>query len=129
MTPKKYPKPRVMHDFTQELPVKLTDVELLERGNDLAMIDSLIRDEDAHAEAVKKDLKTRLANLEARRANLARVVRDKSEPRPIRCEGIARFDEGIYEAIRTDSGEVVPGTRRRLNELELQGTFDLEDEP
>lgn len=123
MSPRK-PREKRLQEFTQELPVLLTEVELLDRGNDLATVDSLIRDEASHAKAVKDELKQRMANLELRRSTLARVVREKREPRPVQCEGWARFAEGIYEVVRIDTGEVVPGTRRRLNDGEAQGTFE-----
>ncbi len=117
---KKAPKEKKLREFTTELPVKLTPEEFIATSKALAQSEIDIRNEEEHAEAVKKDLKTREGLLLVRRSRLAGMVRSGEEQRPVLVEGWARFAEGVYEEIRTDTGEVLEQSRRRLSESERQ---------
>lgn len=118
-----------VNEFAKELPVELTNDELLERGQQLAQVEQRIRDEETHADAVKRDLKARMGNLLVDRARLADIVRRKQEPRPVQCEGWVRFHEGVYEEVRLDTGEIVAGSRRRLSDEEKQDSLFTAPEP
>lgn len=120
MKRKKKQPTRVVSKFNLSLPVELTNDELLDRGARLAQLNSDIADHQAHAESVKKDLKARESALESDRARIASIVRQKREPREIACERIHDYDAGDQYDLRTDTGEVVNGTVRKLTPDDLQ---------
>ena len=122
---KKVPNEKMVREFSALLPCVLTDAEALERGRELAQVDSRIREEEIHAKACKKDLDSRMGHLEVERGRLAYIVRNNKEPRPTQVEGWAVYEAGIYEEVRLDTGEVIPSTRRRLSEDERQENLAL----
>lgn len=110
--------------FEEQLPVVLTEVELLERGAKMAQVDSDLRDHRQHADSVKKTLKSKETALESERSRLAAIVRAKSEPRPVEVERLHDLGRRLAYDVRTDTGEVIPGSTRPLREEDLQGEFD-----
>lgn len=125
MTEKKNKNERRLHVITVELPVKLTQEEMMAKAQQLAQCEIDIQHEKDHADAVKKDLKTREGLLLVKRSTIAGHVRSGEEPRPVQVEAWARFKEGVYEEVRMDTGEVLRQTRRRLMERELQDELPL----
>lgn len=123
--PKKAPNERRLATFTTELLVELTQEELISKGKMLAQCEIDLRNEEQHAEAVKKDLKMREGLLLVKRSTIAGVVRSGKEPRPVLVEAWARYREGVYEEVRQDTGEVLQQTRRRLMESERQVPLPL----
>lgn len=126
---KKYAGQRVITTKRADLPVRLTEKELLERSRELADLAPAISAEEKHAEAVKQGLKQRMGQLELKRSLLSEVVRSGEEPRPVEVHGVADFDRGMYHEERTDTGEVLHGSRRRLTDDEMQAPLPLGDEP
>ncbi len=124
-TKKKVPSERRLSVFTTELPVVLTAAEQIDFGKRLAQLEIDLRNEDEHADAVKKDLQQRKGLLLVKRSSLAGIVRSGKEPRPVMVEAWARYKEGVYEEVRTDTGEVLQQTRRRLMEEERQVPLPL----
>lgn len=100
------------------LPVALTATELLDRGDQLARAHQAVRIEQAEQKAKKEDLKQRLEDLEGEVGKLARIVRDKSEPRDVECARVFDFDKSTVEIVRTDTGEVV--SSRTMTDQERQ---------
>lgn len=93
--------------LTLTLPVKLTQHELLERGEALAL-GRVARNETALAAKAKAgEYKQQLEALDEEVDRLAGIVRDKAEPRPVVCELHLNLDQGTMETRRTDTGELV----------------------
>ena len=108
-------KTTILKRFTSLQDVLLTKDELIERGQQLAEIEQKMRSEEDHAEKVKRDLKSREAALILERSRLAGIVRTKSEPREVDCFAQADYDRGVYDEVRADTGEPLPGSQRRLS--------------
>jgi hypothetical protein len=100
------------------LPCKLTDEELLARGDSIASIVQDIAAEKERQKSQKAEMKARLEELEARKARLASVVKRREEDRDIPCEIWFLYDELMVETRRTDSDLVVD--RRRMTNDEMQ---------
>jgi hypothetical protein len=114
---------------TLRLPVKLTDVEVLERSRELG--DEVQKFEDAVAvqKSSAKAHKDKVDTHDARIRALALVVRSGEEHRPIECEW--RADAGLrtLKLVRRDTYEVVrsrPMTDEELAEA-AQGAFPFVD--
>jgi len=92
---------------TQMLPVKLTDDELLQKGEELA---------DAHEELVEANgelkknqdyLKNRIKGIQADISDLIRALKNKTEDREVDCEERPDYESGNMQTVRLDTGEVV----------------------
>lgn len=102
----------------RNLPVKLTDVELLEFGKRLAQSSSDISGEEDRQTQVKAELKARLGAIENERTRLAAIVSSGRENRDISCDLVFDYSRLIVECVRLDSKEVVE--TRRMTEAEQQ---------
>lgn len=120
---KKAPTEKKVGVGLERLPVKLTDAELLDFGQRLARCQQTLADHLSHAEAVKKDLKTKEAAIEADRSHLSGVIRDKAELRDVEVERWHDYAAGEYFERRTDTGEIT--YRRRLESHERQTALPL----
>ena len=67
---------------------------------------------------VRDDLKAHEAEITARIGKLARLVRNRSDTRPVECELQAHHDKGEALTVRTDTGEII--ARRALTASERQ---------
>lgn len=96
-----------MRTVSVALPCRLTEAELLERGEALA----IERDERnklvAVAKATAADYKQRIESRDSEVDRLAMIVRDKAETRPVVCELRRDMERGVMETWRTDTGELV----------------------
>jgi hypothetical protein len=100
------------------LPVKLTDDELRARGQDLAAVCDDIGAETDRADSVKQELKARMTGLEARRSQLAALIRRGDELRDVEVLTLAHFASGTATVVRTDTGDVL--LSRPLTDTERQ---------
>lgn len=114
---------KVLNTFTESLDVRLDDLELLERGQRLAQIDTELKAHDEHAKNLKDELKANETRLRAERTRLSNVVRNKKEPRQVDCQEEALFRRGIAVVIRLDDCTVV--RERPLAPTEAQDSLDL----
>lgn len=110
----------------RNLPVKLSDVELLEFGKRLAQSSSDISGEEDRQTQVKAELKARLGAIENERTRLAAIVSSGRENRDIPCDLVFDYSRLIVECLRLDSKEVVE--TRRMTEAEQQRKL-FEDRP
>lgn len=109
---------------TDKLWVKLTDQEMLDRGQQLARVNADISDHQSHVESVKKDLKAKEAELEAKRCYLAAVVRAQSETRDVEVQVEQDTDDRrLVQVIRIDTGAVIE--RRPMRTEESQEELPL----
>lgn len=115
--------------FTRTLPVRLTERELLDRGESLALERFARNHCDAQRKAAAAGFKEQLEVFEAEIDRLAGIVREKAEPRPVACRNVRDMNRGVIEVVRTDTGEIVES--RVMTEMERQTRmFDPEnDEP
>lgn len=102
----------------KQLPVKLRTEELADFAQRLASADSDVHSHDAHADAVKKELKAREQALVSERTRLASIVRNKAELRDVRVSCWRDFVAREYREVREDTGEVT--YRRPLHPQEMQ---------
>lgn len=104
---------RLLKSTTEELPVALTQEELLDRGQKLAQVEVDLRTQQIAANATRKELKEAESKLRALRTELAAVVRSRKEPRPVKVETTVYFNGGppngrpVVRAHRIDTGEVL----------------------
>lgn len=103
---------------TRTLAVALTDHELLERGDQLARAHQAVLDAKAEQKAAAERAKDTLNELEGAVRRLARVVREKTEPRDVECRIVHDYAAHSVQVVRTDTGEVVAS--RAMSEHERQ---------
>lgn len=104
--------------LTELLSVRLTDDEQRALGHDLAGVLEEISNQLSREESIKKELKARMAGLEAQRDELATVVRRREQLRPIECVWERNYRDAIARKVRLDSGEIIAS--RPLREDERQ---------
>lgn len=114
---------------TRELPVKLNEKELLERGDSMA--DTELEIETL---SIERTVTTRKINdLKKERARLAHIIESGVEDRAIRCEWHEDFAKNVFRLKRQDTGEEVdtrPMTALdRTSPLFPDGDNDGDDEP
>lgn len=102
----------------RNLPVKLTNDELLEFGRRLAQTSADIHAEEERQTNVKAELKAKLGSIETERTRLAGIVTSGRENRDVPCDMILDYSRLIVEVVRLDSKEVVD--TRRMTEAEQQ---------
>lgn len=103
---------------TRTLPVRLTEDELIARGDALARQHQVVRDEELVQKGEREAMKQRLADLESEQARLARIVRDKAEPRPVECRVVFDYAGNAVQVVREDTGEVIEA--RAMTDRERQ---------
>lgn len=100
------------------LPVRLTPDELLDRGSSLAAVIQDIDSEERRQTDQKAQMKARLAELDARRTQLAVVIGRKEEDRYVEVQIFNHYDRGVVDVVRVDTGETV--SSRRMTDEERQ---------
>jgi hypothetical protein len=100
------------------LSTKLTDMEALERGRQLARTIEDHATEEAKQESMKREMKFNLACLEAERNRLSAIVSRGEELRDVEVEERADYSIAEYVRQRMDTGDVLE--RRKLRENERQ---------
>lgn len=111
--------------FTKLLPCKLTEVEKVTRGRELA---SRMEDREQvqmHAEEAKSEFKAQIQAHEAVIDQLKRIVLDGSERREIECMYHKDYENNTVLTIRTDTGEEVDS--RRMTTEERQEMLPMVD--
>ena len=108
---------KTIRNETRKMPVKLTDVELLEQAGELAHTYQEIADESDNQASLKAQMKARLMELDARQSRLASVVATKTDYRDVEIE-VNMSDDGVVQEVRKDTGEII--TTRPLREDEKQ---------
>ena len=113
--------------LSKQLPVKLTNDELLEFGQRLAKSGADLGEHEMLEAAVKQDLKAKKTAIESEQARLCGIVRAKAEVRDVRCEIWANYEQGQMETIRLDTNEIIDA--RDLAPHERQVDLALIDKP
>lgn len=109
---------KIVETVTRNLPTKLNQHELRDRGDQLAaVIQDLKAEEDRQTDA-KAQMKARLAELDAKKTQLAITISRREEYRDQTCDVFHDCDRLLVEVIRRDTNEVV--TSRGMTEHERQ---------
>lgn len=118
------PMTKLSRTVIRSLPVHLTDDELLKKGTDLATAVQDIATEENRQADIKASMKARLAEIEARRTQLAIAVSRKEEHRDVEVDIWHDYQRLVVEEIRRDTGEVIH--RRVMSEDERQAELPME---
>lgn len=112
---------------TRDLPCRLTQDEILDRGRQQAR-------EVVKLQTVQAEKKTVTAELGAQEKKhleevhrLARIVTSGQEWRAVECDESVDLRQGVVRLVRMDTGEEI--SCRPLTAKEKQGTFAFEGEP
>ena len=91
----------------RELPCRLTDDEVRNKGKELAQVHSDVTKEEIRQSSVKAEMKGIMEKLENQMSKLAHEIRNQSEERMV----VVRFemdDDGtVVKEIRQDTGEII----------------------
>ncbi len=110
--------PKRQKSETRSLPVKLTELELRDRGDALAaVIQDLTAEEDRQTD-VKAQLKARLSELDAKKTQLAITICRREEYREVVVDIFHDYERLTVDTVRRDTGEAL--ARRPMNEQERQ---------
>lgn len=110
--------------------MRLTQPEVLDRSKALADAHAKLDKQRDYEAEIKKDLKSAREKIEHEIADLARVVRNEREPRPVQVEVRGDYVQGTATEVRMDTGEVVIERMLTVEELErVQGQLPLEPPP
>lgn len=114
----------------QQLPVKLTPEELLEKGQQLAHVEEKMLEHEQTADAMKKNLKAKETALIAERSNLANIVRSKHELRDVRVSIVHDYGKTNVDRYRDDTGVKIESRPMNDNERQriLPGTASVDGE-
>jgi hypothetical protein len=91
--------------FQETLRCALSKGEVASRATELAIVQKQIEDNELEAKATADSYKQKRKVLELERRSLAREVREESTFRPVEC--VQRFENGLIETVRTDTGETI----------------------
>jgi hypothetical protein len=121
------PKPKLRTGFHHNLPVKLTEDQLVARRQELLErlneVDKLEDELKAH----NKRTKDIIAGVRADVRRLRNVLEDGSELQQVECREVANWDQGIIETFRCDTDELVTELgHREITPEERQN--DIEDD-
>lgn len=111
--------------FHETLRCALSEGEVASRANELAITQQSIEENETEAKATADDYKQKRKILELERRALAREVRERSTFRPVEC--VQRFEAGMIETVRTDTGETV--SQRIATESEKQTELFGKEDP
>ena len=95
---------------TRILPVRLTDAELLERGQEVAKLLSEIALVEEEKKAANSGFKARVEELEGQCRDFDTQIRNEAEQREVSVSRSIDDVRGVEEVYRDDTGEVI-GTR------------------
>ena len=116
-----------LEKFTETLPCKLTEEELLAKGKTLSeLCEEIAKVEDEKA-ASSKHFNGIIGDLKTRRAELARQVRSGLESRPVDCADEVIRDDKTVVTLRLDTNEKIRSRPAREDELyKAPSLFDAE---
>lgn len=114
-------------NYYKSLPVTLTAEEFETKSTELADICKEIQLAKDQEKTRAKTAKEEIEKKEGTRANLASVVKDKSEDRSVECSDRYNYRERMVESCRMDTGEVF--ATRAMDLKEYQEEMDLRQNP
>ncbi len=109
---------RLVETKSKTLPVKLTDKELRERGATLASVIQDLNTEERRQQDIKAQMKARVAELDARKTQLAITISRCEEDREVTVDVWHDYDALRVYAVRRDTGEEIHS--RAMTHEEMQ---------
>ena len=97
----------VLERITRELPCELTHADLVRAVKDLGAVLEATAHEEARQKAAKKEMASKLAELEMQRQELGAKITTGRELRPVAVDVVADYERGTAQEIRTDTYEPV----------------------
>ena len=91
---------------TKKLPVKLTDIEVLAKGSELASTIQEVGSEEESQKNLKDQMKAKLSELAARQTRLAIIVATRTEYRDVEVQ-VEGTEDGQIREVRLDTGEIM----------------------
>ena len=91
----------------RDLPVPLSPDEIRVRGQDLAQKHRAYEAREEESKELRKGLADGLKLARREMMDLARVIRDRAEARPVECEWRRDDKAGVMNLVRLDLGEAV----------------------
>ncbi len=111
-----------MQKEVMELPVKLTDDQMLRLGRQLAAKVQEIAQVEAEKAAANKEFNDQLKELDAELKDLAKRHRRGAEDRPVDCVWKFDYGRGVKRLVRLDTGDSVRGPEP-LTDEDRQGAM------
>jgi hypothetical protein len=105
----------------RELMCKLTEAELLQRGETMADADLEI----GKLKETRKGINGQIADLTTTRSKLAKIIDDGEELRMVDCAWIEDLPQNVQNCVRQDTGELV--TSRAMTAADRQEGFAFAD--
>lgn len=115
---------KIHRTVVRSLPCTLTDEELLKKGGELATAVQDIATEEGRQADIKASMKAKLAEIEARRTQLAIAVSRKEEHRDVEVEIWHDYQRTVVQEIRRDTGEIM--STRVMSDAERQQHLPME---
>jgi len=110
---------------TRLLRVKLTDGELLEKGQELAEAYKDLRTHNDELDSIKKEYKGKISAAETQIESLSGILRERYESRKVDCVIVKDFQEGTIVVTRLDTDTVIEN-RKMTNEQRELGLKNIE---
>jgi hypothetical protein len=111
---------------TEMLPVKLNELEVRDRGKQLAATFGELLTEEARQAKVKKEMKATLVKIEERQTALSDAIATGEENRQVPVKVVLLPGDEFVSEIREDTGE--PVRTRIASEFERQGRLITEQD-
>jgi len=108
-----------LRKFTQSLLCRLSNDDLRQYGQDLAIAVQQCTDEEIRQGVTRKIMKETLEHLEEERDRLATLVADGCEKRQVECIVQADFISNKAYTMRMDTGEVIDERALKPEEQQL----------
>jgi hypothetical protein len=112
---------------TQSLPVKLSEQELIIKGNELSVLVSDLEEMETRKKNAMAGFKSEIDGTSERIGALAKIVREKKEYREVETEDRKNMDRMTMDTIRLDTLEVVSYRELKGHERNL-GLFPAQVE-
>lgn len=112
--------------ITQELPVNLTDSELVVKAEELVDVLNRRRDLEAEKADVNKGYAKQIAGTEATEKEITRILEHKSELRDVECLETEVPGTNEVVVVRLDTGAEI--SRRQITPAETQGDMFADEE-
>ena len=110
---------------TKSLPVKLSEQELIIKGNELSILVQELDSTEQRKKDANSGFKSEIDSLSLQVSGLARIVREKKEYREVECEDRKNLERMTMDTVRLDTLEVVSYRELQGHERNL-GLFPMD---
>lgn len=108
---------------TENLPVPLSEKEMLSHGERIGILLHEIDEIDAKKKAANDLHKTQRERLEAEVRQLGGELKNKAKIQQVQVKEVSNWEQAQIEVVRMDTGEIVRA--RDMTATERQRTFDV----